>query len=79
MKMAQVVGVLQVANVACGYETACWVQLRTEQGVEVALDPIGVKAGQTVVYARGTGAEHYRMEGRFDAVIMAVVAGTGEK
>ena len=77
MKMATVVGVLQTDRTAAGYESVRWVQLRTEEGMEVALDPVGAKAGDCVVYAGGSVAQLYRMEGSADAVILAVV--TGEK
>ena len=74
MKIGTVLGVLQSRQTAPGYEGARWVQLRAEQGITVALDPVGVQTGQTVIYAEGISAARYDMQAPADAVIIAAVS-----
>lgn len=73
MKTGIVLGCLEIGAAARGYEEARWVQLRTEGGTTVALDPIGVRPGQTVIYAEGPAANQYDMQTQTDTVITAVV------
>ena len=72
MKTGTVMGPLETAKSAPGYEAARWAQIRTETGIVVALDPIGVRPGDTVVFAQGAAAERYDMGIQTDAVITAV-------
>ena len=72
MKTGTVIGPLSPSKTAQGFEQGRWVQLRTQQGIEVALDPIGVKPGQTVILATGPAAQ-CTMIPPTDALIVAVV------
>ena len=73
MKTGTVLGPLEVSRTATGYENTRWVQLRTEQGVVTALDPIGAEAGQNVLYTDGPRAANYDLLTQPDALITAVI------
>ena len=73
MKTGIVLGCLETEAAARGYEQARWVRLRTEGGSVVALDPIGVHPGQTVIYAEGPAAAQYDMQTQPDTLIIAAV------
>ena len=73
MKTGTVVGLLELAKVAPGYENSKWVQLRTEQGLITALDPIGVMPGQNVLYTDGPQTVNYDLLTQPDALVTAVI------
>lgn len=73
MKTGTVLGVLETSKTAPGCELARWAQLRTEEGITVALDPVGVRSGDTVIFAEGPAAARYDMQIQTDTVITAVV------
>jgi len=73
MKTGTVLGVLETVKAARGYENARWVQLRTDEGIEAALDPIGAAPGDLVLVAAGEAAKAHTMSCPADALVVAVV------
>jgi len=73
MKTGTVLGPLDVAKAAPGYENTRWVQLRTDQGLVTALDPIGVESGQNVLYTDGPQSTHFDLVTQPDVLITAIL------
>lgn len=77
MKIATVIGSLEPTRRAPGTEQVRWVQVRTDEEILTAADPVGVQPGELVLVATGAGAGHYRMDFRTDALIVAVLEENG--
>lgn len=73
MKIATVIGRLEPERSAPGLESVSWVQVRTDEEILTAADPVGVQEGQMVLLATGNAAGHYRMDFCTDALIVAVL------
>lgn len=73
MILATVIGRVEIAARAPGFEGVRWAQVRTGQEVLVAADPLGVSAGQTVLLARGESARSWQQGLNADALIAAVI------
>ena len=73
MKTGTVLGTLEVRQAAPGYENSRWVQIRTEQGLVTALDPLGTEPGQNVLFTDGPRAGYYDMQQQPDAWITAIL------
>ena len=73
MTIATVIGALEPAARAAGMEDVRWIQVRVQQQLLVAADPVGAKPGQTVVLVQGAAAGGYRMDLCTDALVVAVL------
>lgn len=77
MIVATVIGPLYVGRTAPGMEDTAWVQVRTDEMILTAADPIGVRPGELVLLATGSRAGQYRADCCTDALIVAVLEETG--
>jgi len=77
MVLGTVLSVLTVERSAPGYENIRWIQVKTDEGICTAMDPLEVKMGEIVLVAEGVAAARYSMTGCSDAVIVAVLAKDG--
>lgn len=73
MKLGTVVGAVEPAGSAPGFEGVRWTQVRVGEELLVAADPIGSKKGQTVLLALGEAARHWQLGLVTDALVAAVV------
>lgn len=77
MKIATVIGKLETRHCAAGYENVNWIQVRLDKETLVAADLVGAGTGQLVLLATGDAAGRYRMDLCTDALVVAVLAETG--
>ena len=77
MTIATVIGPLYAGRTAAGMEDVAWIQVRTDEMILTAADPIGVSPGELVLLATGAAAGRYRAEYCTDALVVAVLEETG--
>lgn len=70
MKIGTVLGEIRMDACAPGFEESSWKQVRLEDRILVAADPLGVQSGDLVLVAQGVPADSYRMDLRCDAMII---------
>lgn len=73
MKIGTVIGTLEPARSAPGFEDVRWLQVRVGQRIAVAADLVTAQAGQTVVLAEGSAARNCQMTCPADLIAVAVI------
>ena len=76
MPIGTVLGEVRLEKCLPGWENTVCKQVRLEDGLLVAADPVGAKPGELVLVMRGAPANGYAMELRCDALIAGIVAET---
>lgn len=74
MIIGKAVGELKMARSLGGAAHLRWVQVKTERGILVALDPLGTEPGDLLLVSEGESAWRLCPEVPADAAVVGVVA-----
>ena len=77
MTIGEVIGLVPLERGMPGAQTLRWVQVRCGTKLVTALDPVGVRRGETVLVCAAARAGDFSPEVPTDAVIVGVVGENG--